>query len=95
MSWNDAALRNESVDRLALVMPSKSWLYLAGCLPSRDKASLASTAAQLADDVASDEFGVAGVFDLDTAEHLANDDFEVLVGDVLALRRRKSSGSRS
>ena len=35
VSWNDAALRNESVSKLAFVIPSKTALPLAGTFPSR------------------------------------------------------------
>ena len=66
-------------------MPSSSWLYLAGCFLSGDQSFVGFDDGQLADDVTSYEFAVTSFFDLDTAEHLADDDFKVLVGNVLAL----------
>ena len=85
VSWKEAAVRNESVLKQALVMPSSSWMYLAGFLPSCDQCFVGFDDGQLTDDVAGNEFAVAGFFDLNAAEHLADDDFKVLVGDVLAL----------
>ncbi len=38
--WNEAALRNESVDSEALVTPSSTGTAEAGCLPSAIRASL-------------------------------------------------------
>src|SRR5689334_14182150 len=40
---------------------------------------------QLTDNVAGDKLTVAGFFDLNAAEDLADDDLKVFVGDILAL----------
>ncbi len=47
---------------------------------------IAVAEAELVDDFAGEELGVAGVFDLHLAKHLRNDDFDVLVADLLVLR---------
>ena len=39
----------------------------------------------LGDDVTRHEVAITRIFDLDTTEHLANDDLQVLVGHVLTL----------
>ena len=51
-----------------------------------DSQVVALAEAELVDDFAGQELGVAGVFDLHLAEHLVEDDLDVLVVDLHALR---------
>ena len=48
--------------------------------------SLSCAEAELVHDFAGQELGVAGIFDLHLAEHLVEDDLDVLVVDLHALR---------
>jgi hypothetical protein len=84
VSWKLAALRNESV-QAGLGNTKQQLVVLTGCLPSLASCFVGINDSQLADNVTSYEFAVASIFNLDTAEHLAHDDFKVLVSNVLTL----------
>ena len=86
VSWNDAAEMNESVESDALVMPSSSGRPVAGRAALRDHALVLFAEAELVDLLFEQELGVADVFDLHPAHHLADDHFDVLVVDVHALQ---------
>ena len=86
VSWNDAAEMNDSVESDALVMPSSSGRPVAGLPPWHDDALVFLAEAELVDLLFEQERGIAHVFDLHPAHHLANDHFDVLVVDVHALQ---------
>ena len=86
VSWNDAAEMNESVESDALVMPSSSGRPVAGLAALRDHALVLFAEAELVHLLFQQELGIAHVFDLHPAHHLANDHFDVLVVDVDALQ---------
>ena len=77
---------NESVESDALVMPSSNGRPVAGLPPLRDRALVLLVEAELVHLLFEQELGVAYVFDLHPAHHLADDHFDVLVGDVHALQ---------
>jgi hypothetical protein len=84
VSWKEAADRNESLESEILVTGSSSCVKVAGCLPSASSFVVLDDALAR-HDLAGDKQAVARLFDLDAAEHLANDHLDVLVGDDLAL----------
>jgi hypothetical protein len=86
VSWNDAAEMNDSVASDALVMPSSSGSYSAGCLSSALHALVLLDQRRLVDLLAAQQARVAGVGDLDLAQHLADDHLDVLVVDLHALQ---------
>ncbi len=83
--WNEEAERNELVLRDALVTPSSTSENLAGCLPSASRRFVDLAQLEAVDRVTGQELGIAWAGDLDLAQHLADDHFEVLIVDVLAL----------
>ncbi len=80
VSWKLAAEMKLSVESDALVMPSRSGRPVAG-RPRREDALLFHVEAEAVDLLLEQEVAVADVVDLDPAEHLTNDRFDVLVGD--------------
>ena len=86
VSWNDAAEMNESVESDALVIPSSSGRPFAGLPPSVDHALVLVLEAESIDLLLEQEVGVADFLDLHPAQHLPDDDFDVLVVDVHALQ---------
>ncbi len=86
VSWNDAAEMNESVESEALVMPSSSGRPVAGRPPWAITRSFSSAEGELVHLLFQQELGVADVFHLAPAHHLANDHLDVLVADVDALQ---------
>ena len=86
VSWNEAAEMNDSVASDAFVMPSSTGSIAGPALPLRFSASrFASSTRTLSSLLAAQEPSVAGIRDLDLAQHLANDDLDVLVVDLDAL----------
>ena len=86
VSWNEAAEMNDSVASEALVMPSRTGSNLAGMLVLGRQLGVLLDHADALDLLAVQELGVAGVGDLDLAQHLANDHLDVLVVDLHALQ---------
>ena len=85
VSWNEAAEMNELGRQNALVMPSSN--RLAGRRACRPPSAFSLASSSCAFDLlAAQEAGVAGVGDLDLAQHLANDHLDVLVVDLHALQ---------
>ena len=77
---------NDSVASDALVMPSSIGSAMAGSFPSlRDRVVDIEHAGPI-ELLAAQERGVARFDDLDLAQHLANDHFDVLVVDLHALQ---------
>ena len=85
VSWKLAAEMKLSVESDALVMPSRSGRPTQGRPPFSDDTIVFLAEAELVDLLLEQEAGVADLFDLDPAKHLANDGFDVLVGDGDAL----------
>ena len=86
VSWKDAALRKLSVSSEALVMPSKHRLSFGGLAAHLLDALVLFLELELVDLLAPEEAGIARFGDADLAEHLADDDLDVLVVDRHALR---------
>ena len=87
VSWNDAAEMNDSVASDALVMPSSTGSYVAGCSPLRARArAFASTTRMRSTCSPRRSFVSPELGDLDLAQHLANDHLDVLVVDLHALQ---------
>ena len=80
VSWKDAAEMKHSVESDALVMPSR--IGSARGLLARPPASLVRVLEDdLLDLLADQEVGVADLLDAHPAQHLADDDLDVLVVD--------------
>ena len=77
---------NESVESDALVMPSSSGRPGGRLAALRDHPFVLLAEAELVDLLFEQERGIAHVFDLHPAHHLADDHFDVLVRDVHALQ---------
>ena len=86
VSWNEAAEMNDSVASDALVMPSRIGSNSAATLVARRGAAVLFHEAGAVDLLAAQVARVAGLGDLDLAQHLANDRFDVLVVDLDALQ---------
>ena len=86
VSWKEAAEMNDSVASDALVMPSSIGSAMAGSLPSFVTPVVGLEHAGPVHLLAAQERGVAGLDDLDLAQHLANDHLDVLVVDLHALQ---------
>ena len=83
--WKDEAERNESVLSEALVTPSRIFRELGGLFAFRKQLFVDLAKLKAIHRVAGQELGVARAGHLDLAQHLADDHFEVLIMDVLAL----------
>ena len=77
---------NDSVERLAFVMPRSSGSATAGLAAALDDALVLALEDVLLDLLVDEEVRVAHVLDADAPEHLANDDLDVLVVDGDALQ---------
>jgi hypothetical protein len=73
VSWKDAADRNDSVVSDALVIPSNKALALAGCRPSAIRRSFSPRNSAFYED------RVTRRRNLNFLQHLANDNFNVLI----------------
>ena len=86
VSWNDAAERNDSVASDAFVIPRISGSKVA-CSPfsffTRDVLALEHDPV---DELARQQLGLAGALDAHLLQHLADDQLDVLVVDLDALR---------
>ena len=76
---------NDSVDSDALVMPSSSGSPMAGLAARVDAPLVLLLEDVLLDLLVDEEVGVAHVLDAHAAQHLPNDDLDVLVVDLHAL----------
>ena len=85
VSWKDAAEMKLSVSSEALVMPSSTGVASAGLPPCFDDRRVLPLEIELVDLVAPEKRGVARIGDLHLAQHLADDDLDVLVVDLDAL----------
>ena len=85
VSWKDAAERKLSVDSDALVMPRSSGSALDGQTAHRHDLPVDLVEPVLLDHLVDQEVGVADLADLHAAEHLPDDDLDVLVVDLDAL----------
>ena len=85
VSWKLAAEMKLSVESDALVMPRSSERPMAGRAAVHQHALVLRVEAEAVGLLLEQEGGVANLFDLDPAKHLANDGFDVLVGDGDAL----------
>ena len=77
---------NDSVERLAFVMPRSSGSAIAGRPPRSMTRCVLALEDVLLDLLVDEEVRVAHVLDAHAAEHLANDDLDVLVVDGDALQ---------
>ena len=86
VSWKEAALRKLSVSSEALVMPKQHGLGFGRLATHLLDALVLVLELDLVDLFAPEERGVAGFGDAHLAEHLADDDFDVLVVNRHALQ---------
>ena len=86
VSWKLAAEMKLSVDRLALVMPSSSGRADRGPPAGGEDALVLLLETPPVDLLVDEELGVADLLDLHRAHHLTDDDLDVLVVDLHALR---------
>ena len=86
VSWNDDAEMNDSVESDALVMPRSSGSAMPGWPPRSMTCCVLALEDVLLDLLVDQEVRVAHVLDADAAQHLANDDLDVLVVDADALQ---------
>ena len=86
VSWKDDAEMNDSVESDAFVMPRSSGSATAGLAAALDDPLVLALEDVLLDLLVDQEVGVAHVLDAHAAEHLANDDLDVLVVDGDALQ---------
>ena len=77
---------NDSVERIAFVMPRSSGSAIAGRAAALDDPLVLPLEDVLLDLLVDEEVRVADVLDADAAQHLANDDLDVLVVDGDALQ---------
>ena len=77
---------NDSVERHAFVMPRSSGSAMAGLAAALDDALVLPLEDVLLDLLVDEEVRVAHVLDADAAQHLADDDLDVLVVDGDALQ---------
>src|SRR4030095_7262490 len=86
VSWNEAAEKNERVCRLALVMPSRTGVPVAGLFSLFLGLHVERIELDLVDLFARDHVGVALIGDLDLLQHLTDNHLDVLVVDEHALQ---------
>ena len=86
VSWKDEARMNDSVESDALVMPRSSGSAIAGRPPRSITRCVLALEDVLLDLLVDEEVGVADVLDAHAAQHLTNDDLDVLVVDADALQ---------
>ena len=85
VSWNEAAEMKLSVSSEALVMPSNTGSRFGGFAALLDNALVLLLELELVDLIAPEQRRVAGIGDLHLAQHLADDDLDVLVVNLHAL----------
>ena len=85
VSWKEAAARKLSVFSEALVTPRSTGWAVAGSPPSARTLGVLALELEAVDELAGQQAGVAGGVDRHAAEHLADDDLDVLVVDGHAL----------
>ena len=85
VSWKDAAEMKLSVSSEALVMPSSTGVASAGLPPFSTTRRVLLLELEPVDLIAPEERGVARIGDLHLAQHLADDDLDVLVVNLDAL----------
>ena len=85
VSWKEAAARKLEVLRDALVTPSRTVWAVAGSPPSARTRLLYLLEIETIDQLGREQVGVARLVDADLAEHLPDDDLDVLVVDRDAL----------
>ena len=85
VSWKEAAARNEEVFSDALVTPSSTGLGRGGLAALGDDAVVDLLEIELVDELERQLLRVARLIDAHLAQHLANDDLDVLVVDRHAL----------
>ena len=88
VSWKDDAEMNDSVESDALVMPRSSGSAIAGLAAALDDPLVLLLEDVLLDLLVDQEVRVAHVLDAHAAQHLTNDDLDVLVVDA----RRPGAG---
>ena len=86
VSWKDEALMNDSVESDAFVMPRSSGSAMPGLPPRSMTRCVLLLEEVLLDLLVDEEVRVADVLDADAAQHLTNDDLDVLVVDGDALQ---------
>ncbi len=84
--WKEAADRNDSVFSEALVIPRQFVLEAGGLLALGQQFVVDIDHIQAVDVITGQQFGIAGAGHHHFGHHLADDDFKVLIVDVLALR---------
>ena len=85
VSWNDAAEIKLSVDNDALVIPSRQRFGHRGFAILADDPLVFIFETPLLDLVTNQEIGIADIFNAHAAQHLAYDDFDMLVVDAHTL----------
>ena len=85
VSWKDAAARKLEVLSDALVTPSSTVWAVAGSPPSARTRLLCLLELEPVDELRREQVDVARLVDADLAEHLPDDDLDVLVVDRDAL----------
>ena len=86
VSWKDDAQMNDSVESDAFVMPRSSGSAMAGLAAALDDPLVLALEDVLLDLLVDQEVRVADVLDAHAAQHLTNDDLDVLVVDADALQ---------
>ena len=86
VSWKEAAERNDSVAREALVMPSSTRLPMAGVPPAgNSRVVFALQSVKISTRPPGSMVGIAGILHAHLAQHLPDDNLDVLVGNTNAL----------
>ena len=86
VSWNDAAERNDSVASDAFVIPRISGSKVAGLLLAAFAREFSRSSTTRSTSWPGQQLGVAGALDAHLLQHLADDQLDVLVVDLDALR---------
>ena len=85
VSWKEAADRKLSVASDALVIPSSTRLADGGLTAVFDDLVVLALELEDIDQAAGQHVGIAGFLDAHLAQHLTDDDLDVLIADVNAL----------
>ena len=86
VSWNEAADSHDSVASDALVIPMRTGRAEAGAPPDSMTRRFSASNAAAVDELTGQQVGVARLEDVHPAQHLPDDDLDVLVVDRHALR---------